>query len=309
MVDGKLFFSPGKADDNLPYKELKTPYYTGLPIGKYLSIIELTNPMHKLWSDGFWNKLVLAHGCYWAKCTFCDTKLDYICRYDPDTAKNIVDKIENIIIQTGKRGFHFADEAAPPKLLKEVAEELIKRNVQISWWTNIRFEKAFSNELCFLLAKSGCIAMSGGLEVASERILKLINKGVTIEQARNATRNMTNNGIMVHAYLMYGFPSQTEKETIDSLNVVRSMFEEGLLQSAFWHKFTLTVHSDIYTKQNEFGIKVNKLLPFNFALNGVEHKDLSGINHERFAKGLRVAVYNYMHGTGFDIPVKKWFAD
>ncbi len=307
LEDKQVKYYDGTNDQSVLFSELPAPDYTGLPINKYISVIEVTNPMHKLWSDGFWNKLVLAHGCYWHKCTFCDTSLDYIARYEPDTAINIVDKIERIIAQTGKYGFHFTDEAAPPKLLREISEELIKRKLQISWWTNIRFEKAFNNELCLLMAQSGCIAVSGGLEVASDRILKLINKGVTIEQARDVATNMTNNGIMVHAYLMYGFPTQTALETIDSLEVVRDFFEKGLLQSAFWHRFTMTAHSPIGCNPKNFGVKALENKEFDFANNDIEHIDNTGCDHDKYAEGLRIALYNYMHGVGFDIAVKKWF--
>lgn len=76
--------------------------------------MEMANPMHKLWSDGRWNKLTLAHGCYWGKCAFCDGSLDYIKRYEPNTAKTLVDRMERLIEQTGEIGFHFVDEAAHP---------------------------------------------------------------------------------------------------------------------------------------------------------------------------------------------------
>jgi hypothetical protein len=154
----------------------------GLLLRKYISVIQLTNPMHRLWSDGRWNKLTMAHGCYWGKCTFCDVSLDYIQRYEASSAARIVDRMEELIAQTGDRGFHFVDEAAPPALMKAVALEILRRGVVATWWTNIRFEKSFTLDLCRLLAASGCIAVSGGLEVASDRLLKLIAKGVTIEQ-------------------------------------------------------------------------------------------------------------------------------
>lgn len=50
---------------------------------------------------------------------------------------------------------------------------------------------------------------------------------------------------MVHAYLMYGFPTQTAQETIDSLEMVRQMFEQGIIQSGFWHQFAMTAHSPV----------------------------------------------------------------
>lgn len=293
--------------ENIRFADTACPDYTGLEINKYMSVIELSNPMHKIWNDGFWNKLTLAHGCYWKKCTFCDTALDYISRYEPDTAQNIVDKIERIIRQTGKTGFHFTDEAAPPKLLKELASELISRNIQITWWTNVRFEKAFSDELCRLLARSGCIAVSGGIEVATERILKLINKGVTINQAAGIADSLTRHGIMVHAYLMYGFPTQTEQETIDSLETVRQFFKLGLIQSCYFHRFALTAHSPIAQHAEKFKIKIDGPLKHTFALNDLFFTDEEGCRHEKFTKGLNKAIYNYMHGIGHDEPVNFWF--
>ncbi|MBP6001725.1 MAG: radical SAM protein, partial [Flavobacterium sp.] len=215
--------------------EVGTPDYTDLKLDHYISVIEMANPMHSLWSDGRWNKLTMAHGCYWGKCTFCDVSLDYIKIYEPIAAKTIVDRMEQIIAQTGETGFHFVDEAAPPSLMREVALEIINRRLVATWWTNIRFEKSFSSDTCRLLAASGCIAVSGGLEVASDRLLQLIKKGVTVEQVAKVTKNFTDAGVMVHAYLMYGYPTQTVQETIDSLEMVRQLFELGVLQSGFWH--------------------------------------------------------------------------
>jgi hypothetical protein len=159
------------------------------------------------------------------------------------TGNMLVDRMEQIMQQTGVSGFHFVDEAAPPALLRKLSEEIIKRGLTVSYWTNVRFEKSFTPELCYLLAQSGCIAVSGGLEVASPRILQLINKGITIEIARQTMKNLTEAGIMTHAYLMYGFPTETARETIESLEVVRDMFANGWMQSAFWHRYAMTIHS------------------------------------------------------------------
>lgn len=305
MDHGKIKYVDNS--ENIRFSNSACPDYAGLEIGKYMSVIELTNPMHKIWNDGFWNKLTLAHGCYWKKCTFCDTSLDYISRYEPDTAKNIVDKIGRIIHQTGKTGFHFTDEAAPPKLLREVASELIRRKIQITWWTNIRFEKTFNDDLCDLMSRSGCIAVSGGIEVASDRILGLINKGVTISQAAVTADCLTRNGIMVHAYLMYGFPSQTEQETVDSLETVRQFFELGLIQSAYFHRFALTAHSPIARDAGKYKIKIAGPSKHTFALNDLFFTDAAKCRHEKFGKGLNKAIYNYMHGIGYDKPVNRWF--
>lgn len=286
--------------------EVGTPDYSDLLLDKYISVIEITNPMHSLWSDGRWNKLTMAHGCYWGKCTFCDISLDYIKLYEPIAAKILVDRMEELIGQTGENGFHFVDEAAPPALMREVALEIIKRKLVVTWWTNIRFEKSFTADLCLLLKESGCIAVSGGLEVASDRLLELIKKGVTVEQVAKVTRNFTESGIMVHAYLMYGYPTQTIQETVDSLEMVRQLFELGVLQSGFWHQFAMTAHSPVGMFPEEFGVipEHNKI---TFANNDINFKDKTGINHDKFSFGLKKSLFNYMHGICFDYDLQDWF--
>lgn len=286
--------------------EVGTPDYSDLLLDKYISVIEIANPMHSLWSDGRWNKLTMAHGCYWGKCTFCDISLDYIKLYEPIAAKILVDRMEELIAQTVENGFHFVDEAAPPALMREVALEIIKRKLVVTWWTNIRFEKSFTADLCLLLKESGCIAVSGGLEVASDRLLELIKKGVTVEQVAQVTRNFTESGIMVHAYLMYGYPTQTIQETVDSLEMVRQLFELGVLQSGFWHQFAMTAHSPVGMFPEEFGVipEQNEIM---FANNDINFKDKTGINHDKFSFGLKKSLFNYMHGICFDYDLQDWF--
>ncbi len=294
-------------DPDIPFEDVGTATWDGLPLDSYLSLLDMLNPMHRLWSDGRWNKLTVAHGCYWKKCSFCDVSLDYISRYETASASLLVDRIEQIVSETGQTGFHFVDEAAPPKILKALAEELIRRNVTISWWGNIRFEKTFTPELAELLAQSGCIAMSGGLEVASDRLLDLMQKGVSVEQVAHVTKSFSDVGILVHAYLMYGFPTQTVQETVDSLEYVRQLFETGCIQSGFFHRFTCTVHSPVGKNPEAYGVTLIPLPPVTFAKNDIAFIDPTGVNHDVLGQGLKKAIYNYMHGVGFDEDVRNWF--
>jgi hypothetical protein len=287
--------------------ETGTPDYSDLLLDHYISVLEIVNPMHRMWSDGRWNKLTMAHGCYWGKCTFCDISLDYISVYEPQTAALLCDRMEELMAQTGQNGFHFVDEAAPPALMRALALEIIRRKITVSWWTNIRFEKNFSSDLCILLRTSGCIAVSGGLEVASDRLLALIQKGVTVAQVAQVTRNFTDAGIMVHAYLMYGFPTQTARETIDSLEMVRQMFEAGILQSGFWHQFAMTAHSPVGMHPERFGVQKVTNKPGPFANNDLVHLDPTGADHDAFSYGLKKSLLNFMHGIGLDYPLHDWF--
>ncbi len=295
------------AEPDVPFEEVGTPTWDGLPLDGYLSLLDMLNPMHRLWSDGRWNKLTVAHGCYWKKCSFCDVSLDYISRYETASATTLVDRIEQIVAETGQTGFHFVDEAAPPKALKALAEELLRRKVHISWWGNIRFEKTFTPELAELLAKSGCIAMSGGLEVASDRLLNLMKKGVSVEQVAQVTKGFSEAGILVHAYLMYGFPTQTLQDTVDALEYVRQLFENGCIQSGFFHRFACTVHSPVGKNPADYGVQVVPLPEVSFAKNDIAFIDPTGTDHDTLGRGLKKAIYNYMHGVGLDEDVRQWF--
>jgi len=307
LKDDKVVYIDNPSCGDYKQTQVGTPDYSDFLLDQYISAIEVVNPMHSLWSDGRWNKLTMAHGCYWGKCTFCDISLNYIKLYEPMTAQLLCDRMEEIIAQTGQTGFHFVDEAAPPALMRAMALEIIRRKLTVSWWANIRFEKSFTRDLCLLLKASGCIAVSGGLEVASDRLLQLIQKGITVAQVARVNRNFTNAGIMVHAYLMYGFPTQTAQETIDSLEMVRQMFQAGVLQSAFWHQFTMTAHSPVGLEPEKFSVRKQTEAIGAFANNDIVHIDEVGADHEAFSFGLKKSLFNYMHATCFDYPLQKWF--
>ncbi|MBS1773642.1 MAG: radical SAM protein [Bacteroidetes bacterium] len=307
LIEGEVRYIDNPSCADYKQTNVGTPDYSDLPLDQYISVIEVVNPMHSLWSDGRWNKLTMAHGCYWGKCTFCDVSLPYIKLYEPIAAQLLCDRMEELVAQTGQTGFHFVDEAAPPALMRELALEIIRRKMVVSWWTNVRFEKSFTKDLCHLLKASGCIAVSGGLEVASDRLLQLIDKGITVAQVAKVNKHFTEAGIMVHAYLMYGYPSQTEQETIDSLEMVRQMFAAGILQSAFWHQFALTAHSPVGLSPDKYGITITNTEKGGFANNDLEYTDVTGIDHNNFSYGLKKSLHNYMHGACLDYPLHKWF--
>ena len=308
--DGRVKYVSDSTLTDVKFKNLDAPSFRGLDMNRYVSMMETINPMQRLWSDGRWNKMILAHGCYWKKCTFCDVSLDYIGRFEPDTAVNVVNKMEKIIQDTGVSGFHFVDEAAPPNILKAMSEEILKRGLKVQWWGNIRFDPFFTAEVTKLMQQAGCIAVTGGIEVASERVLKLIDKGISIDKVAVTTKNFKDAGIFVHAYLMYGFPTQTMQETIDSLEVVRQLFKKSYLSSAYWHRFALTAHSPVGLNPDKFHVKI---LPQNisehglFAKNELPFTDETQVDHDELGVGLRRALFNYMLGQGLDMDLRDWF--
>jgi len=293
-------------DAPVAHDALPPPVYDDLPMDQYFGLFEVLNPITRLWSDGRWNKLVLAHGCCWQRCAFCDTAIDYIFRYDPARAETVCDWIESVMTATGFNGFHFVDEALPPSLLIELCNAILERGLQIEWWGNIRFETRFSSALIKKMADAGCIAVTGGLETCCDRTLQLMRKGITVAAAERVCADFAEAGILTHAYLMYGFPTQTLDETFQALETVRHLMEAGVLDSAYWHRFALTAHSEIVRDPERFGIHLLPEPPTGFARNEIPFDGHFDYDLDAVGVALRTAMYNYQHGAAFDRPVRDW---
>ena len=285
------------------------PCYDGIDWDEYFDVVETENPMHRLWSVGRWRKLQMARGCYWHKCAFCDVILPYINCFEQPKAAEIVDAMEDGC------GYHFVDEAMPPALIRQVSEEILRRGLQVEWWGNVRFDLSFTPELCQLMSKAGCIAVTGGLECADDRLLKLMTKGITLSSARKALRAFHRAGIMVHAYLMYGFPTETEVEAYGALEFVRGLFKADLVQSAFWHRFALTVHSPIARDPGRFGIEIadaadrrvtQRAKRTLFCRNEIPFIEPGAPDWDAIGEVLNLALYNFLEGRGLDKTPADW---
>jgi len=258
--------STSNLQPSTPVPPFIRPSYAGIDWNEYFDVVETDNFVTNLWNSGKWVKLVMARGCYWHKCAFCDVVLPYIGCFKMPKPADIVDAMESFArpetsaprhlatSQIPLTRFHFVDEAMPPALVRGVCEEIVRRKLRVEWWGNIRFDAAFTPALCRLMAKAGCLAVTGGLECANDRLLKLMNKGITLASAEKVLEALKKAGILVHAYLMYGFPTETAREQREAERTVRSLARRGLVHSCFWHRFALTVHSPIAKDPEKFGI-------------------------------------------------------
>ncbi len=279
------------------------PDYSDAELKLYLRIDDSDNPMHSLWSKGIWLKCRLAYGCYWAKCRFCDTNLDYIRRYAPAPVAPLFHHMLDQAKKTSSSGLHFVDEAAPVPLLLDFAMENARAGRPLSFWGNTRFEPLFSRDRAEFLAWAGFLAASAGIEVAGEKGLSLSGKGLSMGDIVSACDNLSRAGILVHAYLMHGLPGQGEGDIIDSLEIVRQMFRLGLIHSAFWHPFQLTRHSPFCKTMLAEG--KTSLPNAKFALNDLEWKGSAKLG--RYSEGLEKAMASFMDGDGWEAPVSTWF--
>ena len=243
--------------------------------------------MHRLWTDGTWIKAYLAHGCYWHKCAFCDTKLDYVCGYKPVNVEKLFAGLKKTAVEKGVYGIHFVDEALPAACLKKFALLNARNGNELYFWGNVRFEKVFTKDLAAFLSYCGFGAVSAGIEVATGTGLKNINKGTDIDSIVSACAAFKEAGILAHAYMIYGFWYDTPQTIIDSMETLRQFFAAGLLDSAFWHKFTLTKNSELYDQ--------------------LKNSWKGGTEFKKYGRPLETALDSWMHGIKIEQKVQKWF--
>lgn len=289
-----------------------TPDYSHIDFTKYPRLADDTNPMHRIWNDGAWLKAYIAHGCYWHRCAFCDTTLDYVKDYCLTDINLLYDSLCVQAEKTGVHGIHFVDEACPPVALQNFALKNMavksSNKIPLTYWGNIRFEKTFDRDLADLLSAGGLTAVSAGIEIATGNGLSAVNKGTDMENIVNACCAFKEAGILIHSYMIFGFWSQSVQDLIDSMETLRQLFEAGLLDSAFWHKFTLTLHSTVYEEYKKGKYPELKILPqkkTQFAKNDLHFEGEE--KSEKFSAPLNAALELWMHGEKLSKPVESYF--
>lgn len=260
------------------FADFPDPDFAGFDFDRYVNLIYRRNHVSRLMTMGSWLKVTAAHGCYWKKCNFCDIHLPYIGDYDPLPASRLADQMDRIAEQTGKTGFHFTDEAAPPKLLVNLALELLRRRRSYHFWGNVRYDKAFTPDVCRLLAAAGMVGVTGGIEVAHDSMLQQIGKGINISQLVEVLDAFSGAGFQTHGYLIYGFPGETPQTCIDGVEVLRQLMQRRLLHSGFFHNLSVTAHSPMGRNPELFKVRLHDefrgfgrySIPFEYA-DGERH--------------------------------------
>ena len=285
------------------------PDYSDIDFSRYPRVCDAENPMHRLWSDGAWIKAYLAHGCYWHKCSFCDVNLDYVSGYCPGDVELLFNNLKECSRKKGVYGIHFVDEALPPALLYRFALLNARNNGHLYFWGNIRFEKTFSRDFADFLSYCGFGGVSAGLEAATGKGLENICKGTQIDGIVQACAAFKEAGILVHAYMIYGFWNDTAQDIIDSMETLRQFFKSCLLDSAFWHKFILTKNSRVFGEWKK-GLHPELHPVLNddgsmFAKNNLHFKGEK--SYSKFGPGLDAALDSWMHGHNLEKKVQNWF--
>jgi hypothetical protein len=293
----------GGDDVHTHHRAVGEPDYDGLAGAPYFSLVDRGDPMERLWRHFRWTKLVAANGCYWARCSFCDVSLDYVRRFQRLSGAEVADHMVSLARRTGRRGFHFVDEALPPAFMIELADALRQKDRGIHWWGNVRLERAFTDQVVADLAEGGCIAVTAGLEVPSDRLLAGMRKGLTISSAIDTLRAFREHSVLSHLYLMFGFPDETLQETIDGLELVRQLFRQNLIASAHWQRFCLTRHSPLGAQSPAESMPESPL-----AIGDLERPaDPAWLGQDWIATALATATDAFIRGDGTEVDVREWF--
>ena len=170
--------------------------------------------------------------CFWNKCTFCGINKKYDNLYYKDTFANVNEIVEYIqqLYTQGCNYFWFIDEAIPPKVIIELAKQLIQKNIHVFWQIRSRIDYDYNTVDFSLLYRAGLREIRLGLESASLRIQKLMNKfpkEIDNTYIEKLVCKFNDNGISVHFPMIIGFPTETKGErtvTYDFLNYLHEKY-------------------------------------------------------------------------------------
>ena len=189
-------------------------------------------------------------GCYWSKCLYCYCNLYK--RYHIKNPKLAVDMIENLINKYGIRSFHILDDSLNINFARIFAQEIISRNLNIKYSAFFRLEEALTRDFLELMCRSGLNSIFFGLESASEKILKLMNKGINVSTAERILKDSFELGIETSVGFMYGFPSESEKDLNDTLDFIKR--NRKYITKCNNFKFTLLKSSALLKFQQQLNI-------------------------------------------------------
>ncbi|CAG0965088.1 Bacteriochlorophyllide d C-12(1)-methyltransferase [Methanosarcinales archaeon] len=256
---------------------LPTPCFDGLPLDKYLSP-ELVIPV------------LSSRGCYWNRCTFCDHGFGYSGKYRPRDVDLLFDDIKTLNNKHKTKFFTFQDEGLSIKIIGALSDRIIDEKLDISWLADSRFESSFSPELGNKLSRAGCKMLYFGLESASERVLKCMDKGIKKENVLKICRFCKESGIWAHLFLIFGFPTETHSEARETMDFI--LHNSDKIRSMSFGSFQLTKHSKVYENPDNFNIsKIYKDDTIDLSLwydceisKGLSKKDTEGVIQEFYAK-------------------------
>ena len=264
LKDGKVQFNekvePKKLNDLLP------PSLDGYELDKYF-IPEIVMPFPA------------SRGCYWRKCSFCDH--DFGMYYNIKNIDKLIDEIKIFKEKYGITKFEFIDEAISPSYMEAMSKRFIEEDLGVEFFCDARIENGFTKELCELAKKAGLRMVLWGFESGSKKIMKLINKGIDVENRLNILRDSREAGIYNFAFIFFGFPAETKSCAMKTINMICE--NTDIINSYGKSVFTMGKHTKLREAPEKYGVigetkQVSEFSPtYSYTAKGMTKKELNEI--------------------------------
>ncbi len=196
----------------------------------------------------------LSSGCPWARCAFCRTELPFIRDHVQPTAERLYGQLRATVEATGVRIFHFTDDAASPPVMESLSRKLAAQGPAIRWMVNFRVDPRLTLERLLLFEQAGCHSLYLGIESYNDRILKLMRKGISVAQIDRTLDVLSWTDIRVTAYMIVGFPGETEAEALSSFAGIARLVKEGKIHECIYNVFELVPYSAVFREKAKFGV-------------------------------------------------------
>lgn len=165
--------------------------------------------------------LQIGRTCYWKKCSFCCLNAAFSHKQLWRTASQIVNYIETIVEKYDVNTFEFVDDAIPPAIAAKISDLLLQKKIHIHWFSYARFDSGFTKDLLKKMHNAGCVGLKFGLESASPRVLKLMNKGIVLKNVQRLLIDALESGMHCQVGFFVGFPTETALDREKTINFLR----------------------------------------------------------------------------------------
>ena len=194
------------------------------------------------------SSIITARGCPY-RCSFCVKAHEMFTRFRYRSAENIREELALLVEDYGVQHVRILDDTFTliKKRVLDLCAEI--KDLGITWACITRADH-IDDEMLTGMKKAGCIEVNIGVETGSERLLKLMNKNETVESYIKASEKIRKADMLFKPFLMYDFPTETQKDREDTLKLIRKIKPDKFTLS----KFTLLPGSDMWTSPEKYGI-------------------------------------------------------
>ncbi|MBC8179514.1 radical SAM protein, partial [candidate division KSB1 bacterium] len=181
----------------------------------------------------------------WGQCSFCKTDLPMIRCYQQPEYGILYNQLKLVIRDTGIHVFHFSDESNDLALLEYISKRLIDEEIKIKWYGHSRVDKGLTKERCKIFLEAGCEYLALGIESFNPRILRMMNKGITVNLIEGVL-NQIDGVLPLVAYMIVGFPTETEEEALEGFEKIQQFMKKGLIMDYTYSLLMIPYSSDIW---------------------------------------------------------------